>query len=53
LNSASNYHYKLNKGKESSFFIKVEQQLKLNRRILKDCNMAGKATVRVGVLLEF
>tara|TARA_B100000768_G_C11234331_1_gene356526 strand:- start:68 stop:448 length:381 start_codon:yes stop_codon:yes gene_type:complete len=48
----SNYHYRLNKGKESSFFIKVEKQLKLNRRILKDYNKAGKATVRVNVLLE-
>ena len=47
----SNYHYKVNKGKENSFFIKVEQQLKLNRRILKDYNKAGKATVTVDVLL--
>ena len=48
----SNYHYKLNKCKENSFFIMVEKQLKLNRRILKDYNKAGKATVRAGVLLE-
>ena len=48
----SNYHYRLNKGKESSFFIKVEKQLKLNRRILKDYNKAGKATVRVDVFVQ-
>jgi len=48
----SNYHYLLNKKKEDSFFIKVTKQLKLNRRLLRDFNKAGKAIVRVDVLLE-
>jgi predicted nucleic acid-binding Zn ribbon protein len=42
----SNYHYLRNKEKESSLFKKIDKQLKLNRRILRDFNKAGKSTVR-------
>mgnify|MGYP003681436507 CR=1 FL=1 len=42
----SNYHFIRNKEKENSFFKNVDKQLKLNRRILKNFNRAGKAVVR-------
>lgn len=42
----SSYHYQISKEKESSFFQKIDKQLKLNRRILKVYNKSGKATVR-------
>lgn len=44
--------YLQNQKKEASFFIKVDKQLKLNRRILKDYNKAGKATVRKEILIN-
>jgi len=47
----SAYHYKKNQDKEKSLFNEIDKQLKLNRRILKDFNRAGKATVRKQVLL--
>ena len=47
----SSYHYKLRQA-DRSFYEEVDQQLKLNRRILKLFNKAGKATVRSEVLLE-
>lgn len=46
----SNYHYERRKEKENTLFKKVDKQLKLNRRILKNYNRAGKATVRAEVL---
>lgn len=46
----SSYHYKQNKDKESNLFKKIDDQLKLNRRLLKNYNKAGKATVRKEVL---
>jgi hypothetical protein len=48
----SSFHYEKSKNKEASFFQKVDRQLKLNRRILKNYNKAGKATVRSETLLE-
>ena len=48
----SNYHYVLNKGKESSFFVQVDKQLKLNRRLLRTFNKSGKATVKAERLIE-
>jgi hypothetical protein len=47
----SDYNYKKNKLKEDSFFKSIDLQLKKNRRILKEYNKAGKATVREEVLL--
>ncbi len=46
----SNYHYEKRKDKESSLFKKIDKHLKLNRRILKNYNRAGKATVKAEVL---
>lgn len=43
----SNYHYEKKKHQEKSLFKKIDQQLKLNRRLLKDFNKAGKSTIRV------
>ncbi|MGB1004793.1 MAG: hypothetical protein ACPGVC_11205 [Salibacteraceae bacterium] len=48
----SSYHYQQAKKKENSLFLKIEKQLKLNRRLLKAYNKAGKATVRKEVLLK-
>lgn len=48
----SSYHYDRNKSKGDSLFKKIDNQLKLNRRILKNFNKAGKATVRKEVLLK-
>ena len=48
----SAYHYKKNKEKGDSVFRSIDNQLKLNRRILKLYNKAGKATLRKEVLLE-
>ena len=48
----SNFHYELNKGKKDLFFLKVNKQLKLNRRLLRTFNKSGKATVRVERLLS-
>ena len=48
----SAYHYKKAQEEEPKFFNKVDNQLKLNRRLLKEFNKAGKATVRAEVLYE-
>ncbi len=48
----SNYHYEKNKQKESSLFKTIDDQLKLNRRLLKLFNKAGKSTVRKERLLK-
>jgi hypothetical protein len=47
----SNHFYEKNKTKDQSFFKSIDLQLKKNRRILKEYNKAGKATVREEVLL--
>lgn len=46
----SAYHYQHNKAKESSLFLSIDKQLKLNRRLLKAYNKAGKSTVRKATL---
>ena len=48
----SNYNYEKNKLKEDSLFKKIDNQLKLNRRLLKEFNRAGKATVRKEKIIE-
>ena len=48
----STYHYQQNKVRESSLFVKIDLQLKMNRRLLKAYNKAGKATVRKETLLS-
>jgi len=44
------YHYKKSQEEAPSFYNLVDNQLKLNRRILKTYNKAGKATVRAETL---
>ena len=48
----SAYHYEQGRLKEQSLFNVIDRQLKTNRRILKEFNRAGKATVRKQVLLD-
>ena len=48
----SSYHYKLAKGNADKLFTSIDKQLKLNRRVLKLYNKAGKATVRKEKLIE-
>lgn len=48
----SSYHYRKNKRNQNSLFRSIDKQLKLNRRILKLYNKAGKAAVRKEVLLD-
>jgi predicted nucleic acid-binding Zn ribbon protein len=49
----SNYHYERSKEKESTLFKTIDKQLKLNRRILKNYNRSGKATVRAEELFKY
>ncbi|MBX2840491.1 MAG: hypothetical protein KTR26_01870 [Flammeovirgaceae bacterium] len=48
----SNFQYQKARDNPSKFFNRVDNQLKLNRRVLKAYNKAGKATVRKQVLIE-
>lgn len=48
----SAYHYQINRDKDDNLFKKIDEQLRLNRRILKEYNKAGKATVRKPTLLD-
>ncbi len=48
----SAYHYKQSQEQEPKFFSKVSNHLKLNRKILKQYNKAGKATVRSKIIVE-
>ncbi len=41
----SAFHYQKNKEKEDTFFKTIDRQLKVNRKILKNYNKAGLATV--------
>ena len=47
----SNFHYEQNLTKINSRYVIVDKQLKLNRKILKNFNKAGKATVRAEKIL--
>jgi hypothetical protein len=48
----SNFHYSNSLKKEESFFRKIDNQLRLNRRLLKNYNKAGKAVERKDALIE-
>lgn len=52
LHCKSAYQYKRSKQEPERFYNKVDNQLKLNRRLLKEFNKGGKVTVRSSVLLE-
>ena len=47
----SAYQYQQSQERPERFYNKVDNQLKLNRRLLKNFNKSGKATVRAGLLL--
>ncbi|HNP20125.1 MAG TPA: hypothetical protein PKL31_16925 [Fulvivirga sp.] len=48
----SSYHYVANRDSGKSLFKTIDVKLKSNRRILKEYNKGGKATVRKSVLLS-
>jgi len=48
----SAYQYKKNSEEEGSIYFKIDKQLKRNRTLLKQYNKAGKATVRLNMLME-
>jgi len=48
----SSYHYKKSIEEAPRFYNKVDNQLKTNRRILKQYNKAGKATVRAALIIK-
>lgn len=48
----SNYHYQKSKQKDPSNFVKIDKQLKVNRRLLQHFNQAGKSTIRKEKLLQ-
>lgn len=48
----SAYHYKNSKLKESSTYVSIDTQIKLNRRILKRYNLSGQSQVKKVTLLE-
>tara|TARA_R110002167_G_scaffold309978_1_gene514873 strand:+ start:2193 stop:2576 length:384 start_codon:yes stop_codon:yes gene_type:complete len=48
----SAYQYQQAKQQPERFYNKVDNQLKLNRKILKEYNKGGKVTVRAQILLE-
>ena len=48
----SSYQYQQSKLKPCRFYNRVDNQLKLNRKLLKHYNKAGKATIRTEVLIK-
>lgn len=46
----SSYQYQQSKEQPERFYNKVDNQLKLNRKILKEFNKGGKVTVRAEIL---
>jgi len=50
LHCKSAYQYQQAKEQPERFYNKVENQLKLNRKILKEYNKGGKVTVRAEVI---
>ena len=48
----SAYQYKQEKEQPERFYNKVDNQLKLNRKVLKEFNKGGKVTLRSEMLME-
>ena len=48
----ASFHYAKNKNKKKTLFARIDRQLKLNRRLLKHFNQAGKSTIRAQKLLD-
>ena len=51
MHCKSSHQYQKIKDGKAGFYNEVDRQLKLNRKLLKSYNKAGKATVRQSVLL--
>ncbi len=52
LHCKSSFHYQKSLEEAPKFYATVDNQLKQNRRILKNYNKAGKATIRSSVLID-
>ncbi len=52
LHCKSAYQYQKSKENPERFYDKVDNQLRLNRKVLKEYNKGGKVTVRTEVLLK-
>ncbi|MBD0849032.1 hypothetical protein [Maribacter arenosus] len=48
----SSFQYQKEKNRPERFYNKVDNQLKLNRKILKEYNKGGKVIVRADILLK-
>ena len=48
----SSHQYKREKERPERFYNKVDNQLRLNRKLLKEYNKAGKAIIRSQILLK-
>ena len=48
----SSYHYQKARDDENNLYKKIDDQLKLNRRLLKNYNKSGKAVIRKTELLN-
>lgn len=48
----SSHQYQREKQKPKRFYNKVDNQIRLNRKLLKEYNRAGKATVRSSILIK-
>jgi len=48
----SSYQYRKTKDNDANLFKKIDLQLKLNRRLLKNFNKAGKAIIRKEEMLK-
>jgi hypothetical protein len=48
----SSYHYNQKQKTEDQIFIRIDKQLRINRRLLKLYNKAGKSVVRKDVLIK-
>ena len=52
LHCKSAYQYQKAQNEPERFYNRVDNQLRLNRKILKQYNKGGKVTVRAGVLWD-
>jgi hypothetical protein len=52
LHCKSAYQYKKSKEQPERFYNKVDNQLRLNRKLLKEYNKAGKSIIRSELLLD-
>ncbi len=48
----TSYHYKRNKKKEKSMFVRIDRQLKVNRKILRKYNKGGLTKVDCDKLIK-